>query len=113
MSNIFIYLLLILMTIMGAFGGFFFKKSTEKIKNIKDIFICLELYIGGTLYFLSALINIYLLKFLPYTIILPMTAITYIWTLLIAQKYLKEKITFYKKLGVLFIIIGAYLITKA
>lgn len=110
MSKIYLYILLTLMTIMGAFGGFFFKKATATIKDFRSLILNINLYIGGGLYFLSALINIYLLKYLPYIIVLPMTAITYIWTLLISYRYLKENITNYKKIGVLLIIVGALLI---
>lgn len=108
---IFIYILLIIMTVLGAFGGFFFKKSTENIKNIKNIIFCKELYIGGILYFISAFLNIYILKYLPYIIVLPMTGITYVWTLLISYRFLKEKITRNKKIGILLIILGASIIS--
>ncbi|MGL6167978.1 MAG: EamA family transporter [Fusobacteriaceae bacterium] len=111
MNNIFQYLLLLVMTVLGAFGGFFFKKSTEKVKSINDIIKCKELYFGGFLYFVSALINIYILKYLPYIVVLPLTGITYIWTLMISYKFLNEKITKNKKIGVFLIIIGALLIS--
>lgn len=67
-------------------------------------------YIGGILYFVSDLINIYILRFLEYSIVLPMTSITYIWTMIIAGVFLKEKINFKKILGVLFILFGATLL---
>ena len=110
MNNLAIYFLLVLMTVLGAFGGFFFKKSTEKIEGIKELLICKELYIGGTLYFMSALLNIYILKYLAYVIVLPMTGITYIWTLLISYRFLSEKITKNKKIGLILIIFGTLLI---
>lgn len=111
MNNIFLYILLILMTVLGAFGGYFFKKTTERIKNLNSLFFCKELYFGGTLYFISALLNIFLLKHLSYSLVLPLTAITYIWTLIISYKFLYEKINKSKKIGVFFIIIGAILIS--
>ena len=110
MKNSILLLLLIIMTILGAFGGFFFKKSTEKIRVLKDLLKCKELYIGAILYFMGSLINIYILKYLSYTIVLPMTGITYIWTLLISNKYLNEKITKNKKIGITLILLGVLLI---
>lgn len=112
MSNFYLYILLLIMTVMGSFGGFFFKRATSSIKDFKSLIFNLNLYIGGGLYFFSALINIFLLKYLPYVVVLPMTAITYIWTLLISYRYFNEKIGLYKKIGVFLIIIGAILITK-
>lgn len=69
------------------------------------------LYYGGILYILAAILNIFVLKYLEYSIVLPLTAITYIWTMLISKIYLKEKITKLKILGVILIVIGSYLIT--
>lgn len=60
---------------------------------------------------MGALLNIYVLKFLPYTVVLPMTSLTYIWTMIISFYLLKEKITFKKILGVILILIGAFLIS--
>ncbi len=60
---------------------------------------------------MGALLNIYVLKFLPYTVVLPMTSLTYIWTMIISFYLLKEKITFKKILGVMLILIGAFLIS--
>lgn len=60
---------------------------------------------------MGALLNIYVLKFLPYTVVLPMTSLTYIWTMIISFYLLKEKITFKKILGVTLILIGAFLIS--
>lgn len=111
MNNIFLYTLLILMTILGAFGGYFFKKATEKIKSFKTLLFCRELYFGGTLYFISALLNIFLLKYLSYSLVLPLTAITYVWTLIISYRFLNEKINKNKKIGVFLIVVGAILIS--
>ncbi|MGP1608505.1 MAG: EamA family transporter [Clostridium sp.] len=69
------------------------------------------LYYGGILYILAAILNIFVLKYLEYSIVLPLTAITYIWTMLISKIYLKEKITKLKILGIILIVIGSYLIT--
>lgn len=110
MNKIYLYTLLVTMTIFGCFGGYFFKRASNKRAVDKSILKCIDFYIGGSLYFFSAVINIYLLKFLPYTIVLPLTSITYIWTLLVSHKLLKEEISNLKKIGVGLIIVGAFLI---
>lgn len=110
-KNIFLYFLLLIMTLLGALGGYFFKKATTEIFNLKSLILCKALYIGGSLYFISALLNIFLLKYFPYALVLPLTSVTYIWTLLLSNKLLKEKINLNKKIGIIFIIIGAILIS--
>jgi len=102
-----IYLLLIIvMTIMGSFGGFFFKKASADFK-IPDILFNRNLYIGALLYVAAAVFNIYVLKFLDYSMVLPLTSLTYIWTMIISYRLLGEKITKKKLAGVTLIVIGA------
>lgn len=104
------YVILVCMTVTGAFAGFSLKKSTSGLSNIFRVILSKWFYIGSFLYLLSALLNIYVLKYLPYTIVLPMTSITYIWTMVISFYLLKEKITYKKIGGVILILIGAILI---
>ncbi|ADL50133.1 EamA family transporter [Clostridium cellulovorans] len=109
MSNsIFIGLLLVL-TLFGSLGGFYFKKATAT-DTLIALIKCPFLYLGGALYVVGALLNIYVLKFRPYSMVLPLTSITYIWSLIISKIFLKEKITRYKIFGITFIIIGAIFI---
>ena len=110
MNNIIIYLLLLIGTLLGAFGGFYLKKSTGK-EGISGIILSPFLYIGGFSYLISAVLNIIVLKYLPYSVVLPLTSITYIWSLVIAYYFLKEKITKVKIYGIVFIIIGAIFIS--
>lgn len=104
------YVILICMTVIGAFAGFSLKKSTSESSSIFRVILSKWFYIGSFLYLFSALLNIYVLKSLPYTIVLPLTSITYIWTMVISYKLLKEKITYKKIGGVVFILIGAIFI---
>lgn len=99
------YLILLVMTIMGSVASFFLKKASSN-KTIKDLILNKNIYIGGFLYLFAALLNVYILKYLNYSVVLPLTAITYIWTMLISYKFLKEKITFRKIIGVSMIIVG-------
>lgn len=102
-------IILIVMTLLGAFAGLFFKRASRSdglIKLIKDY----NLYIGGGLYVIAALLNIYVLQYLDYSFVLPFTAITYIWTMFISYIILKERITLKKVIGVCLIVCGALLI---
>jgi len=99
MKNEWYIVLLLFMTIAGSLGSVYFKNYTLKKKLI-------YLFIGFSFYGVGALLNIYLLKVLPYTIVLPANALTFIWTLLFAKWVFKEPIGMYKIAGVAFIISG-------
>lgn len=103
------YGILLIMTLMGSFASLFLKKASAAgsiIKLLKDR----NIYIGGLLYLIAALLNIYILKYLDYSVVLPLTAVTYIWTLIISHKLLNEKISKKKICGVCLIVLGVIFI---
>lgn len=106
-----LYILLGVMTLLGAFGALYLKKATSVARSLFGLFKVWQFYLGGFLYFASAVLNIYLLRYLDYSVVLPLTSITYIWTLLIARFDLKEQISKYQILGIVCIIAGAAMIT--
>lgn len=97
-------ILIFLMTLLGSIGAIFLKLASRcgLLALIKNKF----LYLGGLFYFLSAILNIYLLKIMEYSIVLPIASLTYVWTLLLASKFLNEKITYNKIAGIVFISLG-------
>lgn len=101
MINSMKFLLIIIMTLCGALGGTFFKKSSAKSKKINSY-----LMFGISLYGIGAILNIILLKYIQLTILFPCNAITYIWTTLIAKYIFNENITKYNILGISFITLG-------
>lgn len=105
-----IYFLLLVMTFLGAVASYFLKIAAIH-SSLLRIFKDKYLYLGGVLYFISALMNIFILKFLDYSIVFPLTSLTYIWTLIISWKFLSEKINKQKTLGVCFIVFGAIFVS--
>jgi len=105
-----IILLLIVLTLSGALGGYCFKKAASSSDTIIKVIFKPILYAGGFFYILGAALNIVVLKKLPYTVVLPLTSLTYIWTLIIAHFALKEKITRLKIIGVILILAGSVLL---
>lgn len=97
------------MSMFGAMGTICFKRASGT-SSICELLKEANLYFGCALYFLAALINIYVLKYLDYSVVMPLTSLTYIWTLLFSKVLLNEKITSKKIAGIIFIIIGASLI---
>ena len=94
------------MTVLGAVAGMFLKKASSKLE-IKSLVFNYNLYLGAFLYFLSAIINIYVLKFLDYSKALPLTSITYVWGLIISFLVFKEKVGIKKFVGIFLITLGA------
>jgi len=66
--------------------------------------------VGGLLYVLGAGLNILILKKLPYTVVLPLTSLTYVWTMIISYLVLNEKITRLKITGVTLILVGSIIL---
>lgn len=98
-----LFALLIAMTLFGSLGSVFFKGFTSK-KQLSLLFF------GFTSYGIGALLNIYLLKELPYTVVMPANALTFLWALLFAKLIFKESIGVIKIAGVFFIISGLMLL---
>jgi uncharacterized membrane protein len=97
-------------TLCGAGGAYFFKKAKITKLDVRSILLNKYLYLGGVGYLVSSLLNIYILKVVPYSICLPLLSITYIWTMVIARAFLKEKITLNKCIGIIFVITGIIVI---
>lgn len=107
---IFYYVLLLLMTLIGSVASLSLKRASGA-DGIFSLLKNVNLYVGGFLYLTSAVLNIYILRHMDYSVVLPLTSITYIWTMFLSYMVLKEKITKKKILGVILIITGAVLIS--
>lgn len=99
------------MTVLGSFAAYFLKRAAA-LKSVKQMILNINIYLGGGLYFLSALLNIYLLNKIDYSVVLPLTSITYIWTMIISYYILKEKITIKKIIGIAGIFVGALFVVS-
>ena len=102
-------LLVLTMTLTGSVAALFLKRASGA-GGLMDMFRTWALYVGAFLYLLSAVVNILLLRRLDYSVVLPLTSVTYIWTMLFSAWLLKERITGRKLAGVAAILLGAVLI---
>ncbi|MDR0598936.1 MAG: EamA family transporter [Treponema sp.] len=98
-------LVILVMTLAASLASFFLKKSSGG-GTVASIIRSGYFYAGGFLYVISALLNIWILKRLPYSVVVPLGGACYIWTMLIAGKFLGEKIGPGKIIGVALIISG-------
>lgn len=100
------FVFLLIMTFIGSVASLFLKKASGS-DSIVGLMKNVNLYIGGFLYLISAVLNIWILRFLDYSVVLPLTSLTYIWTMILSYMILEEKITKKKTTGVILILIGA------
>lgn len=106
------FLFAFLMTTIGSFGALCFKyltKSSERL-TINGLLFNKMLYLGGVLYVLSSVFNVILLRYVDYSIVYPLSALTYVWTLFISRFILHEKINVFKITAIVLIAIGIMII---
>jgi len=99
------------MTLLGSVASLFLKKASGEA-GIRKLIKNKNLYAGGSLYFIAALLNIYVLRYLDYSTVLPLTSLTYVWTMILSYFVLKEKMTIRKAIGAIGIAIGAILMVR-
>ena len=104
------YIVLIIMTMLGSVASLYLKKASGA-NGILEMIRNKYLYIGGFLYFGSAVLNIWILRYLDYSVVLPLTSFTYIWTIGLSHMFLKEKVTNKKIIGVVMVLIGAIFVS--
>jgi len=113
----FLYALMVVGTAVGAIASYHFKRASASITGINIASVnalakSKRFYLGVVLYLAAAANNIFILKYMDYSIILPMASLTYIWTMVLAFKLLGETITKKKIFGVAAIIVGAILLAN-
>ena len=100
-----IIVVLLVQTLMSSFASYFLKKAGGA-DNKLSILISPWFYLGGILYVISAGINIVLLQLIPYTVAMPVGALTYVWTMFVSNRLLHEIITKRKIIGMFVIFAG-------
>ena len=107
-----IYLGVLVMTLIGAMGAFFLKAGMDWVDSLPALFRSPKIYLGGCFYLAGACSNILLLRVLDYSILYPMTALTYIWSMARSAAFLGERITQRKLLGVAAILAGVLILSQ-
>lgn len=107
-----IYLAAVLMTLVGALGAYFYKIASAGEPGLLPLLRRPSFWVGTLVYLTSSVLNIWLLRRLDYTVLYPMTAITYVWSLLLGRLFLGERITPRKLAGVAVLLLGVFLLTR-
>ena len=107
-----IYLAVLAMTLVGAMGAFFLKAGMDRVDSLTSLFQNPRIYLGGCFYLAGALLNILLLRRLDYSVLYPMTAITYVWSMVLSAAFLGERVTGRKLAGVAAILVGVLILAQ-
>lgn len=103
--------LVLINTVIGAFGPIYLKKGADKLSfNIKKLITNYTMIFGFSCYGISLILFIIALKGGEVSVLYPMVSIGYVWVAFLSVKILKEKMNLYKWLGILFIIFGVSMI---
>lgn len=103
------WIILVAMTFIGSMGGLLFKQVSRFDRPKEKLFFFI---LGCGMYGIGALLNVYLLRMLPYSIVFPLTSLTYVWTMALSKYILKEKINRFKIIGVTLILLGSFVIVQ-
>ncbi|WP_293961435.1 EamA family transporter [uncultured Fusobacterium sp.] len=108
------YFLLILNSFLTSTGQLLLKKSAMTTHGIGIVEKILNLYFlsGLAFYGISTLLWIKILEYIDVSIAYPVMALSYIIVMLGAYFIFGEQISFFKVLGIIFILIGVFFITK-
>lgn len=116
MLDVFLFLLGIF---LGSLGAIFLKLGSTSISEfsfslngIKIFLWNINIIAGLILYFIPAMIWIYLLSKYPVSYIQPMLSLTYVFTPVFALIILQEKIPCVRWIGIAVIILGVFLISR-
>lgn len=108
------YFLLVLNSFLISIGQLLLKKSSILTQEMKILDKILNLYFisGLAFYGMSTLLWIKILEYIDVSIAYPIMALSYIIVMLGAYFIFGEQINFFKVLGISFILIGVFFITK-
>ena len=99
--------LVVLATLIGAFGPILLKKaSAKKLSKFSSLITNYHLFGGVSLYAVGTILFIPALKGGDLSILYPFVALTYIWVSLLSVKFLGEKMNLVKWIGIALIIVG-------
>ncbi|MBN1503137.1 EamA family transporter [Candidatus Woesearchaeota archaeon] len=113
MFNGFAFILVIVATLIGAFGSLFLKKGSKNLSfNLISLIKNKDLVMGVALYVISSVFYIFALNYGELSMLYPLTSLAYVWVSLISIRFLNEKMNRIKWIGIILIIIGVFLVAR-
>ena len=96
--------------IIGSFGAVFMKLAAKRVTSNILSFVNSRLILGVTLYLVSTVIYLSALKGGQLSVLYPMVALGYIWTLLWSKIFFQESMSGAKFAGLGLIVVGVVLV---
>ncbi len=108
------FILLLTTTLTGSVGALYLKKAMNQITDLSaaNVLRSGTAYLGLFFYVLSAVTNIMLLTFFEYSVVFPMTSLSYVWTAMISVFVFREHLTRNKLIAIMLIIIGVFVLNQ-
>ena len=112
------YSFIFLMTVMGSAASLFLKQASGSLKGegiaaiVRNMLKTPSLYAGGMLYLAASVLNIYVLRVLDYSSVLPLYAFKYVLTNFLAMLMLGENLSGRKMARVFMVVLGALLVSR-
>lgn len=102
---------MVLTSILGSYGMIFLKHGSKNIrKSIRHPIIYYHLFLGLFILGASFIVYMVLLRFEDISTIYPITALNYVWVVILSIKHFNEKMNAWKLTGIFFIMISVILI---
>jgi uncharacterized membrane protein len=102
--------IVILSTFVTAFSPILLKLGAHKVKSLKEAIFNKNIVIGISLYAISYVIVIPALKYGDLSVLYPFVSLSYVWVALLSVKFLKERMSMGKWVGIFLIVLGVSLI---
>ncbi len=101
------FFLVLLATLVGAFGPILLKKASgKKLSQFKALITNYHLFGGVLLYALGTLLFIFALRGGELSVLYPFVSLNYVWVCILSMKFLGERMNWQKWGGVGMIILG-------
>lgn len=105
------YLLIIGYTFLASLAALLLKKASEKQNSFKGLlFFDFYFYMGGMFYFLASIGTIIALKHMSYLLVYFLSALTYVWSVVLGVIVLKEAMSLRKIIAIGLIFMGIILL---
>ena len=93
----------------AALGSILLKRGSKNFK-LSKIYKNMEILLGMFFFGLSMVFYLMALRLAELSIVYPLSSFTYVAMAILSVKYLGEKMSLYKWLGITFIILGSFFI---
>jgi drug/metabolite transporter (DMT)-like permease len=97
-------------SVIGSFGAVFLKAGASKLKDGFWRILNIQLALGVTLFLLSSVFFISGIRHGELSVLYPMVALGYVWTMFWSRLFFQEEFTRQKVVGLVLILLGVFFV---